>query len=147
MDQSVANYSTKQKVQTKRRWIRRFVSNIYDFCIHNAYILHKVQCSESDRLKHTKFFEAVVANEILEISEPPNEPNRQDLCQTSKGNCYHESHDLSVHRGRSQICCCYCEKRCCPTHRYWICLACFFVIKPFLLLHSALRALLPRRNN
>ena len=69
------------------------------------------------------------------------------LCKTTSGNCYHESHGYKENRGRSLFRCCYCQKRCCPSHRYWICLACFFVIKPFLLLHSALLALLPRRNN
>ena len=93
MDQSVSNYSTKQKVQTKTRWIRRFISNIFDFCIHNAYILHKVECSETYRLKHTKFFEAVVSNKILEITEPPNEPDQQDLCKTTGGISYQKSDD------------------------------------------------------
>jgi hypothetical protein len=55
-----------------------------------------------------------------------------NLCLTSTGRCYNNSHDYEINRGRSKICCCYCQKRCCVTHRYWICLNCYELIKPLL---------------
>ena len=121
------------------------ISNIYDFLLHNAYQLHKDKCSENNQLCHSKFFEAVVANEIPE-TEPPSEaytlfdPN---LCLTTSGNCYHESHHRTEYRRRSQYCCSYCKKRCCPDHRHFICYACYVFILPFHFLHDVLRALLP----
>ena len=80
------------------------------------------------RFYFQKFFVAIVKNEFLE-PDLTIEPERlnSDLCNTSYGKCYSEchQHQNQTNRGVTKTCCCYCQKRCCVAHRYWICLSCY----------------------
>ena len=137
MDQSISEYTVSRKYNNKR-WIRRFITNIFDFTIQNSYVLYNTKYKKisglpkvsPSRLHNFFMYNLTVgmlqanSNTTVPVIITENVVNAVPSARSPKAvTCVHAGHSRQ-NRGQTLNLCSVCKKPACSQHATIVCNSC-----------------------